>query len=113
MLIVYTIDVEFFSVLERAEDGQHLNFAAGFGWQNQYIGQQLPLPLPQSVTGRTLQGEDCFAESLQTQKQFESADFLADHGVVSGLSVGIKDKDRGIVGVLGAYTQCTRLLYGR
>ena len=108
-LIVYTIEVDYFCVLERTDDGQGLKFLAGFGWRDGRLGMTLSNPLPGTLTARTLVGEDCFSENLDDQRQFEKLDFMAEDGAVSGVSVAIKAKERGVFGVLGAYANSRRV----
>ena len=102
--ILYTLEVEFCSLLEFTEDAKSLRWVAGFGWPEEQVGRLLAPPPATSVIGRTLSGEDLLVEDLAQDPRGFTPDFLTEQGVVSAISVAIKGKERGVFGALGAYT---------
>jgi two-component system, cell cycle sensor histidine kinase and response regulator CckA len=90
--------------------GNHSGCWPGFGWREGYVGPVLVRPPAESLTGRTLQGEDFVVGDLGTDTRFTAVDFVREHGVVSAISVAVKGKANNVFGVLGAYTSRRRVL---
>ena len=104
MLIAQTIDVEFCHVLELQPDGKSLLLCAGGGWKDGCVGKMLIPADPQTETGFTLNaGEAVAFNNLSAEKRFRASSLLADHGVVSGVSVAIAGRGQAF-GILGAHT---------
>lgn len=102
--VVYTLDVEFCTLLQVSENPPGLKVVAGFGWSADYVGKILPRPAPGSLTGRALSGEDLVFTDLGREGVPADGDFLRENGIVSGVSVAVKGKEKGVFGILGGYT---------
>lgn len=108
-LIAGALRVEFSRVMELLPDGDELVLRAGFGWRPGLIGQATVKSDPSTQAGYTLQtGAAVIIDDLQTETRFNSPTMLADHGVVSGISVVIRNPD-GPVGVLSGHSASRRL----
>jgi signal transduction histidine kinase/DNA-binding response OmpR family regulator len=100
--IVDTLQVECWGWSEL--DGPSLRLSAGFGWPADFLGHSRPLPPPESITGRTLRGEDLLSSNLSEDPRFPEPDFVSENGIRSALSVAVKGKLNEVFGVLGGYT---------
>ncbi len=101
--------VEFCKVLELQGDGSTLRLVAGVGWQPGLVGHALVPAQKDSQAGFTLHHKGpVIVEDLRTETRFSGPPLLLDHGVVSGLSVIIGERDRPF-GVLGAHTTHPRV----
>jgi signal transduction histidine kinase/HAMP domain-containing protein/ActR/RegA family two-component response regulator len=104
MLVAQTLEVEFCHVLELQPGGKFLLLRAGVGWKDGYVEKVLLPADSQSESGFTLTAGDAVAfENLSTEPRFRGSSLLADHGVVSGVTVAIAGHGQAF-GVLGAYT---------
>jgi PAS domain S-box-containing protein len=103
-LVAATLDVEFVKVLELLPGGEHLLLRAGFGWRAGCVGRATVRAGPDSHAGYTL-GSDSpvIVDDLPRETRFGAPQLLADHGVVSALTVSIFGVGRPW-GVLGADT---------
>ena len=104
MLAAQTLEVEYCHVMELQPDRQSLIMRAGVGWKEGIVGKaQVPAD-PATQIGFTLMaGEAIFVEDLTTERRFVPTPLLADHGVVSGVTVAISGHGQAF-GVLGAHT---------
>lgn len=104
VLVAQALDVEYAKVLELLPDREMLRLCAGVGWREGYVGHALVETGPGSQAGYTLLSrEPVIAEDLRTETRFCAPPLLRDHGVISGVSVIIADRDRPF-GILGAHT---------
>ncbi|MBI3989573.1 MAG: GAF domain-containing protein [candidate division NC10 bacterium] len=103
-LIAQTIDVEYCKVLELLPDGTALRLRAGVGWKEGSVGEATVGAGTDSQAGWTLlSNKPVIVEDLRTETRFSGPPLLINHGVVSGMSVIIRGKERPF-GVLGAHT---------
>ena len=103
-LVASTLEVEFAKILELLPDGGALLLRAGVGWREGLVGQATVGAAADSQAGYTLlSNEPVIVEDLRAETRFRGPALLLDHGVVSGLSVVIRGRERPF-GVLGAHT---------
>jgi len=102
ILVGQTLDVEFTAVFKRLPDGQLL-LLAGTGWKSEHIGRAKLSGDNATQIGFTLNsGEPSVMTDPKIQAQFAASPFLAEHGVVSGVTVAIPTRGQSF-GVLGAH----------
>jgi signal transduction histidine kinase/HAMP domain-containing protein/ActR/RegA family two-component response regulator len=112
MLVAQTLEVQFCEVLELTPDGHQLVLGAGAGWKPGLVGK-LSVPADHdSQAGFTLsKGEPVVVTDYRKETRFKPTSLLAEHGVVSGVSVVIATR-QGAFGVLGAHTTHARNFTG-
>jgi len=104
MLVAQTLEVEYCHILELQPGGKFLLLRAGVGWKAGCVGKAVIPADPQTECGFTLTaGEAVVFEHLPGETRFRSSSLLADHGVVSGITVAIAGHGQAF-GVLGAHT---------
>ena len=108
-LIARTLGVEYCKVLELLPDGDALILRAGVGWKKEYpVGQTTVSAGKESQAGFTLLSEEpVVVEDLRTETRFSSPPLLHEHGVVGGMTVIIRGRERPY-GILGAHTTSVR-----
>ncbi len=103
MLVAQTLGVEYSAVFERLPGGQ-LRLSAGVGWNPPY---ERPTAVPGNenspITAVLSTGEPVLTADLKSESRLAASPFLAEHGVVSGITVAIPTHDRPF-GLLGVYT---------
>lgn len=103
-----TLQVEYCKILELLPDEKELLLRAGVGWKPGYVGRARVDASTNSQAAYTLKtDEPVIVEDLSSESRFISPPLLLDHGVVSGISVIIKQKGRPF-GTLGAHTSQKR-----
>ena len=103
LLIGQTLEVEYCGLWERLPDGQLL-LKAGTGWKQDCVGKTKISGDHRSQIGFTLNsGEPVVATNPDDQPIFSSSPFLAEHGVVSGVTIAIPTREKPF-GVLGVHT---------
>jgi diguanylate cyclase (GGDEF)-like protein/PAS domain S-box-containing protein len=103
-----TLGLEYAKVLELLPDGQELLLRAGVGWQAGLVGQATVGAETDSQAGYTLLSDQpVIVDDLRTETRFSGPPLLHEHGVISGLSVIIRGRERPF-GVLGAHTVTKR-----
>lgn len=103
-LVTRTLEVPFAKVLEVPAEGERLRLVAGVGWKEGLVGRVTVGAGADSQAGYTLANEGpIIVTDLPNDARFNGPTLLAQHGVVSGLSVIIGDRHRPY-GVLGAHT---------
>jgi PAS domain S-box-containing protein len=103
-LLAQVLKVEFCKVLQLLPDGGTFLLQSGVGWKEGYVGHATVGAKGQSQAGYTLLYDaPVVVEDLSTETRFSTPPLLAEHGVVSGMSVIIQGSDRPY-GVLGAHT---------
>ncbi len=103
-----TLDVEFSKVLEYEGAGQTLLLRAGHGWRPGLVGHARVGTSRESQAGYTLASEEpVVVLDLAAERRFSGPPLLQEHGVVSGISVAIRGRERSY-GVLGAHTATRR-----
>ena len=108
-LVSRTLGVEYCKLLELLPDGEALVLRGGVGWKEEYVvGRATVSAGKESQAGFTLlSGEPVIVEDLRTETRFNGPPLLHEHGVVSGVSVIIRGRERPY-GVLGAHTASLR-----
>jgi PAS domain S-box-containing protein len=108
-LVTATLDVELCEVLKLLPDGQNFLLRAGAGWQPGLVGSATVSAGPESQAGYTLfTDEPVVVADLNAETRFSGPRLLREHGVVSGLTVIIRGRERAY-GVLGAHSRQARL----
>jgi signal transduction histidine kinase/CheY-like chemotaxis protein/HAMP domain-containing protein len=103
LLIGQTLEVEYCGLWERLPDGQLL-LQTGTGWKRDCVGKKKIPGDHRSQIGFTLNsGEPVVATSPDDEKIFSTSPFLAEHGVVSGVTIAIPTREKPF-GVLGVHT---------
>lgn len=103
-LVARILHVEYSKVLELMPGEDTLLLRAGVGWKKGYVGRKKVKAKRNSQAGYTLLStEPVIVEDLRTETRFSSPGLLTEHGVVSGVSVIINNRER-MFGVLGAHT---------
>jgi PAS domain S-box-containing protein len=101
-LAARVLEVEFGSVLELRPENRTLLLRAGVGWRDGAVGRTALPADPDGHAGYVLRSTgQVVVEDLATDTRFGSSPLLAEHGVVSSLSVLVPGKERpfGILGV--------------
>ncbi len=101
--VVAILDLEYGAVLEHADpESEQLLLRASVGWPFCPSGTPVANTDPRTVTGYALQAEiPVTFEDLALETRFEPAPGMREAGVVSGITVTIRD-DTGIYGLLTA-----------
>jgi signal transduction histidine kinase len=103
ILVGQTLDVEFAAIFRRLPDGQLL-LQAGTGWKSDHIGRtKLPGDNTTQIGFTRNSGEPVVTTDPKTETRFAVSPFLAEHGVVSGVTVAIPTRGESF-GVLGVHT---------
>ena len=106
-LITQTLGVEYCKILELLPD-DNLILRAGVGWKEGCVGHVTVAGGSNSQAGFTLLArEPVIVEDLRLERRFNGPPLLSEHGVVSGMSVIIRTRERPF-GVLGAHTSQKR-----
>jgi signal transduction histidine kinase/FixJ family two-component response regulator len=112
ILVSQTLDVEFCEVLELLPDKNGLVLRAGSGWKNGSVGSVIVGVERDSQPGYTLgSGEPVVVEDFKNEKRFKPTPFLAEHGVVSGVTVAISTSQVPF-GVFGVHSSRPRIFTG-
>lgn len=103
-LVAQTLDVEMAKVLERLPAGETLLLRAGVGWHPGLVGEATVGTGAASQAGFTLlNSTPVLVDDMSNEKRFRRSPLMEQHGVISGLSVVIRGRERPY-GVLGAHT---------
>jgi PAS domain S-box-containing protein len=103
-IVAQTLEVEYAKVLEFFPDREVLLLRSGVGWREGYVGKATVGSDRDSQAGYTLLSDrPVVVEDLAKETRFTGPQLLIEHGVVSGMSVVIRGKDRPY-GVLGTHT---------
>jgi signal transduction histidine kinase/HAMP domain-containing protein/ActR/RegA family two-component response regulator len=103
MLVAQTLEAEYAAVFEQLPGG-HPRLQAGVGWKPQYDRQTaLPGNEDSPIASAMSSGEPVVIADLKAETRISASPFLADHGVVSGITVAIPTHDRPY-GMLGVYS---------
>ncbi len=109
LLLAKILDVEFTKVLEILPDKKFLKLRAGVGWHEGLVGKATVENNKNSQAGFTLlTTTPVIVENLKTETRFFAPKLLADHDVISGMSVIIQGKNSPF-GILGAHTSKHRI----
>ena len=107
--VAAALNVDFCKILELLPDGQALILRAGVGWPAGVVGYATVGNDPSTQAGYTLLSAGVvIVTDLPTETRFSGSPLLADHGVVSGMSVVIRTPE-GPFGVLSAHTRHPRV----
>ena len=107
-LLADILQVEYSKVLKLLPGGEELLLVAGTGWKEGAVGIATEGSGSNSPAGYTLVSDrPVVVNDLRTETRFTGPPLLFDHGVVSGLSVIIRECERSW-GVLGAHTTAQR-----
>jgi signal transduction histidine kinase/ActR/RegA family two-component response regulator/HAMP domain-containing protein len=103
MLVAQTLGVEYSAVFEQLPAGQ-LRLQAGVGWKSEYNRQtSLPGNEGSPIISALKSGDPVVIADLKAETRISASPFLAEHGVVSGITVAIPTHDRPY-GMLGIYS---------
>ena len=103
ILVAQTLGVEYSAVFEQLPAGQ-LRLQAGVGWKSEYNRQtSLPGNEDSPIVTALKSGEPVVIADLKAESRISASPFLAEHGVVSGITVAIPTHDRPY-GMLGIYS---------
>jgi signal transduction histidine kinase/HAMP domain-containing protein len=109
MLVAQTLELEYCVVLEAMPDGRGFRRRAGIGWMDGDAGWADIDPGENSQAGFTLiSGEPVVVADVGEERRFGATQILVDHGVVSGVTVGIHGHQKPF-GVLGVHTAKKRI----
>ncbi len=109
MLVAQTLEAEFCVILEALPDGQGFRKRAGMGWNNNDAGWAEIDPTEGSQAGFTLLScEPVVSEDVGEERRFNATQILIDHGIVSGLTVGIQGHAKPF-GILGVHSSRKRI----
>ncbi|MBA2441968.1 MAG: PAS domain S-box protein, partial [Rubrobacter sp.] len=107
-----TLEVDYCKVLELLPGGDELLLRSGVGWKEGLVGTATLGTGPDSQAGYTLtSGEPVVVEDLRSETRFSGPALLHEHGVISGMSIVIRGRDRPF-GVLGAHATRKRAFTG-
>jgi len=102
-LVARGLDVEYAGLLEFRPESRTLVLRAGVGWQDGCVGHTVFPSDGDSLASYVLRSTTpVVVDDLASDRRFGSAPLLAEHEVVSGLSVVVQGKDRPF-GILGAH----------
>lgn len=108
-LLAKTLNVEFTKVLELLPNKNVLKLRAGAGWRKGLIGNATVENNKNSQAGYTLlKTTPVIVENLKKETRFYAPKLLADHDIISGMSVIIQGADTPF-GILGAHTKKYRI----
>ena len=108
-LLAKILDVEYTKVLEILPDKKFLKLRAGVGWHEGLVGNATVENNKNSQAGFTLlTTAPVIVENLKTETRFCAPKLLADHDVISGMSVIIQGKNSPF-GILGIHTKKHRI----
>ena len=104
-LLAKILDVEFTKVLELLPNNKFLKLRAGSGWHKGLVGNATVENNINSQAGFTLlKTTPVIVENLKNETRFYAPKLLADHDVISGMSVIIQGINAPF-GILGAHTK--------
>src|SRR5215203_5077018 len=110
--VAQTLDVEYCKIVELLPSGEELLLRAGAGWEEGLVGRATEESGLGSQAGFTLLSEEpVILEDLREEERFSASTLLRDHGVVSGMSVIIWNREQPF-GILGAHTKSRRTFTG-
>jgi len=103
-LLANTLNVKFTKILELLPNKKLLKLRAGVGWHEDLVGNATVENNENSQAGYTLlKTEPVIVENLKKETRFFAPKLLADHNVISGMSVIIQGEESPF-GILGAHT---------
>jgi len=103
MLVAQTLGVEYSAVFERLP-GNQLRLQAGVGWKSAYDHQtSLPGNENSPIAYAMNTGEPVITADLKAESRISASPFLAEHGVISGITVAIPTSGQAF-GMLGVYS---------
>ena len=106
--VTEVLNVECCKVLDLLPDGEGLLLRAGVGWKDGAVGTVCVGAEDDSQAGHTLiSNKPVVVTDFRTESRFRKPDLLRDHGILSGISVAIGDRQRPF-GVLGAHSTSPR-----
>jgi len=104
-LLAKILDIEFTKVLELLPNNKFLKLRAGSGWHKGLVGNATVENNINSQAGFTLlKTTPVIVENLKNETRFYAPKLLADHDVISGMSVIIQGINAPF-GILGAHTK--------
>jgi PAS domain S-box-containing protein len=107
-LVVQTLGVEFSQLRELSPDGTGLLLTAGFGWKPGALGHSISIsPLDSQVGYTLLSNEPVVVRDTRTETRFRTSAFVAEHGIVSGVTVLVRGRDKPLA-VLGVHSSRER-----
>jgi len=111
-MVARILGTELVSVLQLSADGRSLKVVAGVGWRPGVVGQFTVPAAGGSMAGFTLAtGLAVIVEDLGSERRFDVAPMLIEHGAVSGIGVRIGEPNdpfgtlNGFTGRRGRFTR--------
>ena len=107
-LVVRTLGADFCQLRELSADGSGLVLTAGVGWKPGLLGTAIASSPLDSQTGYTmLSNEPIVVKDLRSEQRFRVSTFLTEHGVISGVTVLVRGRDKPLA-ILGVHTSRER-----
>jgi PAS domain S-box-containing protein len=104
VMAAQALQVEFGEILELQNGGRTFRLRAGVGWKPGSVGREIETAGGESRAGYALSADrPVIVNDLRTETRFAVPLLHREHGVISGMSVGIRTRE-GPFGVLGVYT---------
>jgi signal transduction histidine kinase len=104
MLASQTLEVEYCGIFELVPDGRKMVLRSGVGWKPGSLDTATVTTDSGTQCGFTLSaGEPVVVEAFSQETRFRASPFLAEHGVVSSVTVAVSGQGHSF-GILGAYT---------
>ncbi|MGB7250609.1 MAG: PAS domain S-box protein, partial [Phormidesmis sp.] len=105
-MLYQVLDIDYCKVLELSEDRLSLKLVEGLGWLPGIVGHASVENNVRSQAGYTLQAQrPVVVQDLRSEIRFQGPQLLADHRVVSGISVILYRQENEPFGVLGVHSQ--------
>jgi signal transduction histidine kinase/ActR/RegA family two-component response regulator/HAMP domain-containing protein len=107
ILVAQTLGVEYAAVFEQLPTGP-LRLQAGTGWKSEYDRQTaLPGNENSPIVASLKTGDPVITADLKSESRISASPFLAEHGIVSGITVAIPTREKPY-GMLGTYSTHAR-----
>ncbi len=102
--VAKTLEVNYCKILELLPNGKELLLRDGVGWNEGLIGNATVSVDTKSQAGYTLSSnKPVIVKDFHTETRFDAPKLLKEHGIVSGVSVIIQDREKPY-GVLAVHT---------
>ncbi|MDJ0600080.1 MAG: EAL domain-containing protein [Crocosphaera sp.] len=107
-IITCTLNLPYCAILKQVTEEETLHLIEGIGWNQEEIGTlTIPLKYSYQLTKSLSTSQTLIIEDFTNHNPFFPHSFLADHGVMSGISVIIPSANKPY-GILGVYSRQKR-----
>ncbi|MGB3616227.1 MAG: ATP-binding protein, partial [Elainellaceae cyanobacterium] len=107
--VAQVLNVEYCKVLKRLPKDRGFLLRSGVGWQDGLVGKAIVPSDSGSQAGYTLLSQNpVVVEDLNAETRFSGPNLLIQHGVVSGMSILIGNRDAHPYGIFGIHTRSRR-----